>query len=504
MGHTIGDIRARFAAALNENRRINEQLTAKAPVLYKQPLWDSYFKNVPVAAIPINTKQREVIRAPFGANDGKEAEENITKMFKGAGYKVTEIQFHDKGVLRSPKNDLGSNDYPTYLVITEEGDEYYVTNNIVELDGGGVSEIGKKVSNPSSMGLADIEFTNMNSLLSAIESNLGTKTWSDTTKAYLLGLAKCVANEPKLNFKDMQSFWDAGEIKETLDTSKYVDTNTEIDERSRRNITNDFGEVLDGVYIIKTVKDLGTSLVFPGSGNEALADIYVEPWAISSKAKKDGGKPSINALVTVCADNHAKGDKLNSTDTREHELYDLLIKFSGIRKGRTLPTVESYIIAGNMLIANGLLKNSGYEFFIKTSGLNPETMDRNDIMAWLQAFATKDTKAFDKFIVDYRKATRVNPKDKMTAESFLADPIGDGFYYPFAVEIAKSLNDHYTNALRALINKFLVVKQMYFGIDIKKDMISIRSTSSNTIKAAKFMARGSAKNFNAGLAYEMK
>lgn len=501
--NTFGDIRNNFQIAMNKTQILNERLSADT-VKVKQPFWDSYFKNVPVAAVPINTKSKELIRAPFGANDGKEAEENITKMFNGAGVKVKEIIFHEKGVMRSSKNDLGSNDYPTYTVITNEGDEYYVTNNIVELDGGGVSEIGKKVSNPSSMGLADIEFTDMDSLLSAIESNLGTKTWSVTTKAYMLGLAKCVASEPKLNFKDMQSFWNAGEIKETLDTSKYIDVNAEIDERSRRNIINDFGEVLDGVYIMKTVKDLGTSLVFPASGNEALADLYIEPWAISAKAKKGGGKPSINALVNVCADNHAKGDKLNTTDTREQELYDLLIKFSSILKGRTLPTVESYIMAGNMLIANGLLKNSGYEFFVKTSGLNPETMDRKDIMTWLQAFATKDAKTFDKFIIDYRKATGVNPKDKMTAESFLADPIGDGFYYPFAVEIARALNDNYANALRVLINKFLVVKQMYFGIDIKRNVISIRSTSSNTIKAAKFMARGSAKNFNAGLAYEMK
>ena len=58
--------------------------------------------------------------------------------------------------------------------------------------------------------------------------------------------------------------------------------------------------------------------------------------------------------------------------------------------------------------------------------------------------------------------------------------------------------------LKTLINKFLVVKQMYFGIDVKKDSLSIRSTSSSTIKAATFMARGSSKNFNAGLAYEMK
>jgi len=500
---TFGDIRNNFQIAMMNAQKINEQLSAKT-TKDKQPFWDSYFKNVPVAAIPINTKQRELIRAPFGANDGKEAEENITKMFKGAGYEVAEIQFNEKGVLRSSKNDLGSNDYPTYVVITKDGDEYYITNNIVELEDGGVSEIGKKVTNPSSMGLADIEFTNISSLVSAIESNLKTKTWSDSTKNFMLGLVNCVANEPKLSFTDMQAFWDAGEINEILDVSNYVDTNTQIDERSKRNIINDFGEVLDGVYIMKTVKNLGTSLVFPGSGNEALADLYVEPWAISSKAKKGGGKPSINALVAVCADNHAKGDSLNATDAREQELYDMLIAFSAIVKGRTLPTVESYIIAGNMLIKSGLMKNSGYEYFLQESKLNPDNISREDIMTFLKGFATDDPKGFDKFIIEYRKRCNVKPKDPMTAESFLADPIGDGFYYPFAVQIASVLNDNYTNALRNLINKFLVVKQMYFGIDVKKNLLSIRSTSSNTIKGAKFMARGSAKNFNAGLAYEMK
>jgi hypothetical protein len=271
-----------------------------------------------------------------------------------------------------------------------------------------------------------------------------------------------------------------------------------------RNIINDFGEVLDGVYIVKTVKNLGTSLIFPGSGNEALADLYVEPWAISSKAKKGGGKPSINALVSVCANNAAAGHKLNTTDVREQELYDIMIAFSGIIKGNKLPTVESYILAANVLIKNGLMKNSGFEYFLEVSGLDINSIDRTHIMSFLESLATTDPEKFDAFIVEYRKRTGVNPTQKMTAESFLAHPIGDGFYYPFAVEIAKILNNNYQEALKTLINKFLVVKQMYFGIDIKRNTISIRSTSSNTIKAAAFMARGSAKTFNAGLAYEMK
>ena len=70
--------------------------------------------------------------------------------------------------------------------------------------------------------------------------------------------------------------------------------------------------------------------------------------------------------------------------------------------------------------------------------------------------------------------------------------------------MARVLNKYYKEALKSLINKLLVVKQMYFGIDINKNVLTIRSTSSNTIKGAAFQARGSARTFNAGLGYEMK
>ena len=498
---TFKDIRNNFTIAMqNAEARVNEALSQKT-TKDKQPFWDSYFKNVPTASIPINTKAKELIRATFGANDGTVAEENITKMFNGAGVEISEIQYNDKGVLRT--SGLGSNDYPTYRVITKDGDEYFVTNNVVELEDGGVSEIGKKVTNPSSLGLADIPFTDVNTLLVAIYDNLKTKSWSEGTKSYMYGLAKSVAEGSKNSFTNMQAFWDAGEISENIEAT-YIDPEFSIDERSLRNIINDFGEVLDGIYIVKTVQNLGSSLIFPGSGNEALADLYVEPWAISSKAKKGGGKPSINALVTVCADNASKGHTLNTTDVREQELYDIMIAFSKIIKGNKLPTVESYILAANVLIKNGLMSKSGFEYFLEVSGLDINNIDRTHIISFLESLATTDPDKFDEFIVEYRKRTGVNPTQKMTAESFLKDLSGDGFYYPFAVEIAKILNNNYQEALKTLINKFLVVKQMYFGIDIKRNTISIRSTSSNTIKAAAFMARGSAKTFNAGLAYEMK
>jgi hypothetical protein len=478
---------------LNENKR----KTTKT----KQPFWDSYFKNVKGAKDPTNTKRDEVIRAPFGLN-GTEAEENIKKMFKGASVNVADIVFNEIGVLR--RNGLGSNDYPTYTVITTDGDEYYVTNNIIELEGGGISEIGKKVTNPNGMGIADRDFNNASEVVTALEKNLKTLPWSDSTKNYMLGLANAVRDKSSAKFANMEAFWNAGEVKETISLDGYIDPKSKPDERSMRNLVNDYGEVLDGIYILKTVKNLGNPLVFPESGNEALADIYVSPWAISAKAKTGGGKPSINALVDVANAHSVEGKDLNPADKREQELYDLLLELGSIKVGTKLKTVESYIAASNRLIGLGLLKNSGYELFLKKSELNPDLIDRNDMMQWLTDFATNDPSGFDKWIVEYVKATGVKPKDKLTAAKFLKNKRGDAFYYPFAVQVARVLNKYYKEALKSLINKLLVVKQMYFGIDINKNVLTIRSTSSNTIKGAAFQARGSARTFNAGLGYEMK
>jgi len=467
----------------------------------KQPFWDSYFKNVKGAKDPTNTKRDEVIRAPFGLN-GIEAEENIKKMFKGASVNVADIVFNEIGVLR--RNGLGSNDYPTYTVITTDGDEYYVTNNIIELEGGGISEIGKKVTNPNGMGIADRDFNNASEVVTALEKNLKTLPWSDSTKNYMLGLANAVRDKSSAKFANMEAFWNAGEVKETISLDGYIDPKSKPDERSMRNLVNDYGEVLDGIYILKTVKNLGNPLVFPESGNEALADIYVSPWAISAKAKTGGGKPSINALVDVVNAHSVEGKDLNPADKREQELYDLLLGLGSIKVGTKLKTVESYIAASNRLMGLGLLKNSGYELFLKKSELNPDLIDRNDMMQWLTDFATNDPSGFDKWIVEYVKATGVSPKDKLTAAKFLKDKRGDAFYYPFAVQVARVLNKYYKEALKGLINKLLVVKQMYFGIDINKNVLTIRSTSSSTIKGAAFQARGSARTFNAGLGYEMK
>jgi|TARA_R110000782_G_scaffold3680_1_gene13293 hypothetical protein len=478
---------------LNENKR----KTTKT----KQPFWDSYFKNVKGAKDPTNTKRDEVIRAPFGLN-GTEAEENIKKMFKGASVNVADIVFNEIGVLR--RNGLGSNDYPTYTVITTDGDEYYVTNNIIELEGGGISEIGKKVTNPNGMGIADRDFNNASEVVTALEKNLKTLPWSDSTKNYMLGLANAVRDKSSAKFANMEAFWNAGEVKETISLDGYIDPKSKPDERSMRNLVNDYGEVLDGIYILKTVKNLGNPLVFPESGNEALADIYVSPWAISAKAKTGGGKPSINALVDVVNAHSVEGKDLNPADKREQELYDLLLELGSIKVGTKLKTVESYIAASNRLMGLGLLKNSGYELFLKKSELNPDLIDRNDMMQWLTDFATNDPSGFDKWIVEYVKATGVKPKDKLTAAKFLKNKRGDAFYYPFAVQVARVLNKYYKEALKSLINKLLVVKQMYFGIDINKNVLTIRSTSSNTIKGAAFQARGSARTFNAGLGYEMK
>jgi hypothetical protein len=92
----------------------------------------------------------------------------------------------------------------------------------------------------------------------------------------------------------------------------------------------------------------------------------------------------------------------------------------------------------------------------------------------------------------------------MDAAEFLKKGKGDEFFYPLAVETVRVLNTHYQDAILTIVNKLLVVKQMYLSIDLTKKSIKFTATSSDTVSKVIFAARGSSKTFNAGLGYEMK
>jgi hypothetical protein len=477
MAQTYGDIRARFAHAM-------ALYEAKAPTKEKQVYFDSYRKVVGLGE-PKGTKSLEMIRAPFGADLDGTAEANIKSMYADAGKTVSAIEYFAKGQVRQGKN-LGSNDYASYKITSTDGIESWVTNSTVELDSGGNQEIGKKDLTPAKLGV------------SGIEGNIKMYTSiSEGTQQFLISLAHDVKNNSTAKYDNMKSYFDAGKSGETIKLS----SNSNIDAKSLNNIVNDYGEILDGVYLLTVIKDIGSGLEFPSAQNEALSDLWVDGWNVSSKAAKGGGRPGIDAIVKACAIHANSGLDLALSEA-ETELYNILLDMETIKKGGQLPSVEVYIQIANTLMSTGKMKNSGFEHFLNVSGNSATKLTRKDILSFIMELA-KDPEKYEDFMGTFWTKCGTAPTKPESPEDIIKHKKGDEFYYPLAVEVVSNLNTYYRGHLATIINKLLVVKQMYLTIDLRNDLIKFLGTSSGSIPAAKFVARGSSSTFNAGLGYEM-
>jgi hypothetical protein len=486
---TVGDFRARFTQAI-------ALYEAKAPSREKQVYFDAYQKVVGLGQ-PKGTKSQELIRAPFGADLDGTAETNIKKMFTDVGKIVSSIEYFPKGQVRQGKN-LGSNDYASYKITLTDSTEAWVTNSTVELEDGGNQEIGKKELTPAKLGVSGIIFKDANSLIKVIEGNIKMHTnISEGTQQFLISLAHDVKNNSTARYDNMKAYFDVGKSTETIKLSSA----NQIDVKSLNNIVNDYGEVLDGIYLLTVIKNIGSGLEFPSAQNEALSDLWVDGWNVSSKAAKGGGRPGIDAIVKACAI-HANSGLDLALNTNETELYNILLDMEKLRKGTQLPSVEVYIQIANNLMNSGKMKNSGFEYFLKTSGNSANNLDRKDILSFIMELA-KDPEKYNEFFKEFWSKCGTAPTKPESPEDIIKHKKGDEFYYPFAVEVVNTLNMWYRGDLAVIINKLLVVKQMYLTIDLRNDLIKFLGTSSGTIPMAKFIARGSSSMFNAGLGYEM-
>jgi hypothetical protein len=486
---TVGDIRAKFEAAMS-------LYEAKATSKEKQVYFDAYRKAVGLGE-PKGTKSQELIRAPFGADLDGTAETNIRLMFTNAGKTVSSIEYFSKGQIRQGKN-LGSNDYASYKIKLTDNTETWVTNSTVELEDGGNQEIGKKDLTPAKLGVSGIIFKDADSLIKVIEGNIKMyNSISEGTQEFLISLAHDVKNNSKARYANMESYFNAGKSEETIKLSSIH----KIDAKSLNNVINDYGEILDGVYLLAVIKDIGSGLEFPSAQNEALSDLWVDGWNVSSKAAKGGGRPGIDAIVKACAIHANSGLDLALNQTQT-ELYNILLDMDKLRKGTQLPSVEVYIQIANTLMNSGKMENSGFDYFLKASGNSASDLKRADILSFIMELA-KDPDQYDKFFKEFWSKCGTAPTKPESPENIIKNKKGDEFYYPFAVEVVNNLNKWYRGDLAIIINKLLVVKQMYITIDLRNDLIKFLGTSSGTIPMAKFVARGSSSTFNAGLGYEM-
>ena len=475
----------------------------KDRVALRKPFWDAYYDSVSQSS-PKGTKPKEIIRAPFGLDSDGTAEDRIKLMFKKAGVNFDKIEKFQPGEIRDGKN-LGSRLYYSYK-ITSGSDIYWVTNSTVEISDGRTQEVGGKDLTAKKLGLCNKVYHDAQHIIRDIETGLQSiKTIKESTSDFLLCLAKIVASDSTSKYLSMEEFFRIGKVEEII---KFKGNQFHIDDRSLTNIVNDFGEVLDGIYLLSTIKRIDEGLEFPEGETEALSDMWMDGWNVSSKSEKGGAKPSINALVKVCKQSEDKLNELDLQTTEEHELFQMMLSLFELKGSKNiLPTVESYTLIASKLLQNGKLStDSGFGYFIDYFRVNKVTsaLHRKTILNYLLELVDENPEEYTKFMTEFWKRCNFKPTSPMTPDQFIKSKKGDEFYYSLAVEVAAALNEHYSKAIVTLINKLLVVKQMYLSINLTNETIKFTSTSSDCITAVKFKPRGSSKTFDAGLGYEMK
>jgi hypothetical protein len=462
-----------YKSFLNESK-LNE---AKAPASYKQPFYDAYAKLFPRENDPKNTKSGEVIRAKFGL-DGMEAEENIKKMFAEAGLSVSSIQSHIPGTVRDGDRK-GSDEYYTYEVKSGP-DTFFVTNSAKTTKSGGVQEIGRKVVGPANLGLNGV-YKDAGSLIRTVEGAIKSVNWmKPSTKDVLINLARSAGNV-KPRFNNMKEFFDSKNFSDFAALSSDLES---LDPASLQNVINDFGEILDGIYVLSSVRNIKDGLEFPEESNRPLLDIICDGYMISSKDVRGGGSPSAAPVIA------ALNDPELTLDQGEKDLASILTPIIG--KG----VYEQYMsLADSLLSKKSLSSNSAYQHLLSVMGRSSRP-SQSDLEKYLTNLSDDD---YIKLVSELEaKSGRQAKKPALDAKKRIG-PV----FVNITKECGDTLNKQYQEAFSSITTKVLSLKQIYLAIKIKDKKMEFTSKSSDIMQAKFETSKSTPENpFNAGLSFK--
>lgn len=485
-----------FVEFLNES-------TFKSKAAMQATFAEAYAKTFPNEMKPSGTKSGEAIRANFGSDP----EQNIQKLFSELDIPIQTIIFHPKKTIRNEKV-LGSDDYDTYEIITTDNETYYITNRN--------EDVGRKDLTPKNLNLEG-PYTNGKAFSELVVREIDNLKWINSDIREFMKYLVEITSKSKFSqkYNKMKDFFEVSTHNETIN----FDKDFEFDDKVIKNLTNDFGEVLDGVYLSTIIKDLGEGVYFPTAANELLQDLVVDTWSVSSKAAVGGGRPSIDGLVQKCKAFEEGNDK-NGLEESDPNLRNFLEIFKRLadddmRRSSKLKTIETYTLLGQKFTEYNILHtDSCFNYLIQTAnelrmnnfGIGKNPISREELCE-LMVNISKEGK-WESFIKEYLNKTGTVPKKDIPTSEEVSTLQGANkkigiIAYPLSKEIVKILNEDYSQLLTELVNKVLNVKQMYLSIDIKKDNISFRSATSDKIKKVTFEVRGSTNNFNQGLGFKM-
>ena len=466
------------------------------------------------------------LRANFGEDPGV-AEDKILRFFRDhLGFidaKIEDIGTLGKTEVAYTQYDgkaftqktamIGSDSFPTYK-ITFDDNTFYVTNT-----GAKGKSIGKKKTTPSELQLTGIQFYDANTLaaqaIQTIQGKVNEKVLYPPAADYMIDCVESVlAKEFAEKWDDANALLaDPGNwSRPIIELSK---AHEGLSSGDINDIVNDFGELLDGIFLLNTVKNVTAGydeslhgLIFPRGSNYPLADILLDGVRISSKAEKGGGRPSLQPIIEEIAGitpgiMHSKGISLTPEELELKNIFDHINK--ELKAGQWLDSVEVYLYFARQL--------ANIPKYMPAPAIIQERLDylegsigadisRPSVIAFLDSMTAGEKKIW---LEKYWKDTGFKIKKAINYKDAGKDLIA-AIYYPLAGEVVDVLNNWYGAALTALVRKFVSYKQIYLGIDAKQDPDTLRFSgiSSAVIPSVKFVARASASNWNAGIGFELK
>ena len=503
MGHTIGDIRARFAAAV----ALNE---AKLEV-WKQTMKNAYFNLYPEGKggrwiNPSGTG--EIIRAYFIGD----TETEIEKFLELNGVKAE----YYGGYLKT-SNASGSFDSWEITMNTncnwfgktlKSGETYYIIN-ARKTSGDTVAAIGDKDTTPNKLGLTNIQYPTKEQAIIATKESIKAKINNEDAAAFMNELIDVVDNFKTSTVGEATDLANTDtSYTITHDFSKYTES---IDSVSVSNISKDFGEVLGGILMFNLTKNHGAGLIFPDASNEAVVDFRFDKMDVSSKSDKGATASASGYLNKVNDAIEMKDWKLNKKET------DFINNFSKVilakqseasntrycKRSRGSATFSSTVVLLNKFKVKSWnywasetgmpTQNIGRDYIIhsfvqlKEAGKLHKTLNTfSKMVGGLKGNSSKTSSAAAKMTAKFLSAK--NEKEVVDILDEILKIDNPGIYdvligtvlYGSTKELVPLLNKEFGETMSGLINMAFSAKQLYLKLNIKKGSLIFTMKSMKT------------------------
>lgn len=457
MGHTIGDIRARFAAAMYNKMELNENERART---IEGAILPSLEKSLGSGRIHHKSGNKD-LRFDLGGD-----EKSAIKKIEGAlkKLKLNQIKIDVAGV-GDYTNGSNSGKFITYIVtflqdlkLTKSLD--IKTGDLIKIvdNNPPKGSIKDKELTPSSLNIHEDKQMQSNALGSIVKNSIKKKYEKSNPFMYsfLTELYDLVdVYEPSVKFNDFSEIVPFSEnikynegIKEAISGLGSTDLNT---------IGKDFGEIL-GAALMLNIINTSKGISFP-SGNNPLVDFHIDGYGISSKYK-DGSAPTLSNIIKDLKEE-------NFTEDSEKKLYDLfkIIEensvIDGYIKGAEFMNLSSALKLKE-LAPNISLDNKSLEKFIQDQITEEgEEAFYAKYVKPLVSVAGRGPKSFDK--VNWKKLKKNNKYVGLLS-------------YPLSLQLIDKLNGKlgdgtlFLDTLQKIVSK-LEVKQLYMDVSLKTEEI---------------------------------